>query len=514
MKDIIVLQGRYFRLFHEESTTFDKSSIKTILPEDVVDYTVEETRTKVTRIISRRTRVTYGVLYGRSLSLPLLSPHFLTYVPNHPYAIRPTSCLVKVETSRISIMKSYGRVDQRDWDLQICQDIFVHSALPPTQPPMMVPGKSLYDSEQRVDQRGLFTFTIDPVHSRDFDDAISVDIEEGKIYVHIVDIHHQLIDEPEVEARGRSLGNTLYLTEGVYNVFPDFYANHVLSLAEGEDRLVITVEMQLGEDRTVVAHKIYPALIRVNKRYCYEEADSLPLTMFLQRVVQEGSWMKFQMHNFRFPPPQQSSRTPSHEIIEALMVKANQIVSQRLQTSDYHKVLQRYHESTPGMDLTTLQHTIPDPLLLLLRLRRARYSSSSSGHFALGLDSYTHFTSPIRRSFDVLVHKVLAGIRFEEEWLEKTIDYLNDREMLIDKICQLYQQLKWMSYLEERVDVLQDAEVIKVLPRGIQIFIPELLMSGFVTLDENPIFQTKDLIRVYPQTLDWKTLSIGWSIGD
>jgi ribonuclease R len=351
-------------------------------------------------------------------------------------------------------------------------------------------------------------------------------LENRKIYIHIVDIHHQIVDDPEIEAQARSLGNTLYLSEGVYNVFPEFYSNHVLSLVEGEDRLVITVEMQLGEGYDITEYKIYPATIRIKKRYCYEEVDQLletsdPTMMFLKGILSGDSWsrstfdipqVKLQILHSKIDTLYQTSRTASHEIVEALMVKTNQLVSERLQTSEFHKVLERYHETTFEMDLDNPPETIPETLLLLLRLRRARYSNTHSGHFALRLQNYTHFTSPIRRSFDVLVHKVLAGVRFQEDWLRTIIDYLNEREVVIDKIYQLYQQWKMTSYLEDRPGVDYVAGILKVLPHGIQILVQPLLMTGFITLDDTSEFQAKEIIRVKPVSFDWKTLVVSWSI--
>jgi ribonuclease R len=164
------------------------------------------------------------------------------------------------------------------------------------------------------------------------------------------------------------------------------------------------------------------------------------------------------------------------------------------------------------MDLDNPPETIPETLLLLLRLRRARYSNTHSGHFALRLQNYTHFTSPIRRSFDVLVHKVLAGVRFHEDWLRTIIDYLNEREVVIDKIYQLYQQWKMMSYLEDRPGVDYVAGILKVLPHGIQIIVQPLLMTGFITLDDTSEFQAKEIIRVKPVSFDWKTLVVSWII--
>jgi exoribonuclease R len=526
MKDIVLLQGRYYRLSKYKSTNFDKQSLRSILPEDFVEYDVQGNKINILKIIDRRPRITLGILNGKTLSLPLVSPHFLTHLQTHPYVAHPTSCLVKVDMGGISIIRTYGRIDQRGWDLQICQDVYLQSSSQRAMQPVIEQGEPLYDILQRVDQRELFTFNIDPSHSKDFDDAISVDIVNRKIYIHIVDIHHQLIDEPELEAKARSLGNTLYLSEGVYNVFPEFYSDHILSLVEGEDRLVITVEMELGDGYDIKGYKIYPAMICIKKRYCYEDVEQLlvqldPTMMFLKGILEDGSWarstfnipqVRMQILHSKIEGLQQNFRTSSHEIVEALMVKTNQLISERLHTSDYHKILERYHETTLEIDLDTPPETIPETLLLLLRLRRARYSNTQSGHFALKLQSYTHFTSPIRRSFDVLVHKVLAGIRFQEDWLRNTIDYLNEREILIDKICQLYQQWKLMSYVEDRMEVDFQAEVLKVLPHGIQILVQPMLMTGFITLNGGSNFQTKRLIKVRSTSLDWKTFAVEWSI--
>lgn len=522
------MQGRFFRLATHTTTHFDKPSLRTILPEDIVDYCYHEGKVNVTKIISRKRTTTYGILYGKTLSLPLLSPHFLTMISKHPYAIHPTSCLVKITTDDISIMKTYGPVSQRNWDLQICQDIYLQSASKDLMNARVeTPGEPLYDFQNRVDQRELFTFNIDPIHSRDFDDAISVDIENRKIYVHIVDIHHQLLDEPNIETNARSLGNTLYLSEGVYNILPEIYSNQLLSLIEGEDRMVITVEMHLDEDHNVIRSLIYPAWIQIKKRYCYEEVDQLltsqisPPLEYLKTILSNQScWtrttidvpqIKLILQGFKIDSIIHTPRSLSHVIVEALMIKANQIVSERIQQSDFHKILERYHESS-NVDLSIAHEGISETMVLLTRLRRAKYSYMDSGHFALQLKSYTHFTSPIRRSFDVLVHKVLAGVRFQEEWLGNIIDYLNDREILIDKICQLYQQWKFTTHFEDRGRVDYPAEILKVLPHGIQFIIPTMMMTGFILMNDTTVFSPKEIIKVSPQKIDWKRISVEWVI--
>jgi exoribonuclease R len=528
MRDVVVIQGRFFRLATQSTTHFDKSSLRTILPEDIVDYCYHEGKVNVMKIISRKRTITYGILYGKTLSLPLLSPHFLAMISKHSYAIHPTSCLVKITTEEISIIKTYGPVSQRTWDLQICQDVYVQSTSNDFMSARMEdPDEPLYDFQNRVDQRELFTFNIDPAHSRDFDDAISVDIENRKIYVHIVDIHHQLLDEHDIETNARSLGNTLYLSEGVCNILPEIYSNQLLSLIEGEDRMVITVEMHLDENHNVINSLVYPAWIQIKKRYCYEEVDQLldsqssPVLEYLKTILSnQDCWrrttidvpqIKLIIQESKIDSIMNTPRKISHSIVEALMIKTNQIVSERIQQSDFHKILERYHE-TSDVDLSISHGGISEAMILLTRLRRAKYSHMDSGHFALQLKSYTHFTSPIRRSFDVLVHKVLAGVRFQEEWLGNIIYYLNDREILIDKICQLYQQWKFTTYIEDRGRVVYHAEILKVLPHGIQFIISSMMMTGFILLDDTTTLSPKDIIKVSPQKIDWKRISLEWVI--
>ena len=529
MKDIILQQGRFFRLSSQSQTQFDKDSLKKILPEDVVEYVEVDGKVKVTGLISRKPRVTLGILLGRTLSLPMLNPHFLHYVFTRPYVIMVTGCLVETTESGVQIIKLYGPMSQRQWDLRICQDIYTISA--ETMKPQVEEkrGPSLYTTPNRVDQRGLITFNIDPPHSKDFDDAISVDVGRNKIYVHIVDIHHLLMDEPRIEMEARSLGNTLYLPEGVFNILPKSYSEHTLSLIEGEDRLVITVEMQLDDTHQIIDSKIYPAIISVKKRYNYNEVDLLlsegvdPVMQYLDRVSNHDGWARstldvphvsLDMAGCRVSSVRLDRRTPSHVIVEALMVKTNQIISERIQTSDYHKILERYHEPSLCEQGDIPPSGISDTLAFLTRLRRAKYSQTQTGHFALRLKNYTHFTSPIRRSFDVLVHKVLAGVRFQEGWLGEIIDYLNDREQLIDKICQMYQQWKLMTYLEERrCDQAEyTAEILKIPPHGIQFVVLPLLMTGFITMPDCSKFQPGDQIRVLPHSFDWKHFSVEWRI--
>lgn len=524
--DIVVSQGRFLRLSGESMTLFSLNSLRKILPGDVVEYEKEGNLTTVVRILDRERMITYGILYGKTLSLPLMSSQFLHYSKSSSYASAPLSCLVKLVDNEVNILKTYGPVCSRSRDLEICRDIYSQSAKKGVEPRLGNPVSSFYDREERADHRDLYTLNIDPPQSKDFDDAISVDVERRVVYVHIVDIHHLFLDYPHLETRSLALGNTLYLPEGNYNILPDECSEDLFSLVEGMDRRVITVEFVLDSKFDVERSEVYPSLIRVKRRYHYEEVDKLILEGgdsridFLSRLSEnKASWPRssldipqvcLKVSGCLLKEVERERRTPSHLIVETLMIKTNQVISERLRKTDYGINLERYHEKTGDLDLTKIPSEESELIALRSRLRRAKYSASESGHFALNLKSYTHFTSPLRRSFDVLVHRVLAGVRFDPSWIEEMVEYLNERGELTDRLCRFYQDLKILTYLERGGGVEYEAVVLKVKPDGMQFFIQDLHLKGYISLPAVIIPEEKSGIRVLFKGVDWKTLTPFW----
>ncbi len=326
-----------------------------------------------------------------------------------------------------------------------------------------------YAADARVDLTALPTFTVDPDDAQDFDDAISATREDGhiRLWVHIADVTAYLRPGGPLEGEVFRRSTSVYVPGAVEPMLPEALSSRACSLRPGEERLAVTVEMEMhgSEARSVAFHR---SRIRSDRRLTYGEVDAI----FDGRERAEGPWAEpleaarevsaalrgkrdslelgSSEPTFAFDSEgnvtgvRREAQTESHSLIEQLMVLANEQVAGYL--ADHRlPTLYRVHERpepssvvfladqlasldlpTPPLpknptpqqaaDLSTeMSHLVADyadgrvaPGILVLRsLKQASYSPRNLGHAGLSSSRYCHFTSPIRRYPDVVVHRAL-----------------------------------------------------------------------------------------------------------
>jgi ribonuclease R len=335
-----------------------------------------------------------------------------------------------------------------------------------------------YAADARVDLRDLPTFTIDPDDARDFDDAVSVRREPGgrvRLWVHIADVTAYVRPGGRLEREAFRRGTSVYVPGAVEPMLPEVLSTGACSLRPGEDKLAVTVEMEMaGADvRSVSFHR---SLVRSDKRLTYGEVDEL----FAGRTRPEEPWgeplmiarelaaalrerrdaLEFGSYEptFDFDADgdvtgvRYEEQTESHSLIEMLMVLANEQVAGYLADKRL-PTLYRVHERPEPQAVTFLAEQlasldIPTPplpkqmtpqqaadavteisrivaresrgrrafgVLVLRALKQAYYSPRNLGHAGLGIARYCHFTSPIRRYPDVVAHRaLLQGLGIDE----------------------------------------------------------------------------------------------------
>jgi ribonuclease R len=335
-----------------------------------------------------------------------------------------------------------------------------------------------YAAEARVDLRDLPTFTIDPDDAKDFDDAISARREDGgrvRIWVHIADVTAFVRPGGRLEREAFRRGTSVYVPGAVEPMLPEELSNRACSLRPGEDKLAVTVEMQMdGADVTSVA--FHRSLVRSDRRLTYGEVDELfagrtraeePWGEPLQVAREVASALRERRDSLEFGSFEPTfefdadghvtgvrydEQTESHRLIEMLMILANEQVAgyladRRLPT------LYRVHERPEPRSVAFLVEQlaglgIPTPplpkemtpqqaadavteisrivaresggrraygVLVLRALKQAYYSPRNLGHAGLGSARYCHFTSPIRRYPDTVAHRaLLQGLGIDE----------------------------------------------------------------------------------------------------
>lgn len=385
--------------------------------------------------------------------------------------------IVDISGDHVTLHKNYG-----NFNIPLILDLFTHTDT--LHHPPLITNKSLY-TQPFKNLNHLHTFTIDPTTSKDFDDAISLDISNNLVYVHIVDIHNQLPIDSDVDIKAVHQATTIYLPDHVHNMIPDELANDKFSLIKDQERRVITVEMLLC-DNNITHYEIYPSTIIVKERYDYQQANEnlhTPHLDYLNKFASYWHKNKLVIPSVKFDHQGSVSleynNDTAHKIIECLMVSANVIVSQYLQES--MKLPQRYHEKLGDVKMVNhCDNIVVNSFITIKQYAKANYELDKSGHFGLDIPSYTHFTSPIRRYFDVIIHRMLAGVVYPEDYLKHLLTHINDQNNKCDDLCRLYHRWKLVEHLNRSAQKIYTAYIVGINAAGINYLIPDLMLDGFV----------------------------------
>ncbi len=364
---------------------------------------------------------------------------------------------------------------------------------------------------ERRDVRDRFTFTIDPADARDFDDAISIEHVDGlvRLGVHIADVSHYVPWDSPIDADARQRATSVYLVDRVLPMLPEKLSNEVCSLNPGEDRLSFTVDIYLDANAHVERYELYPSAMRSDRRFNYGEVQRMldgkepfpdamseaALRDFArvakrigERRVARGG-LDFETVEAKVKLAEDGTplevvvreRTQATNMIEEAMILANEVVAGHMNRAKAPMVYRIHEDPDPdalghvaqilkefdypikdvhGASPATFQriiafaHNRPEKRLinsLLLRaLERARYVDYLGTHFGLASEAYTHFTSPIRRYPDLIVHRLLraqlAG-RLDED----------------PNVTGMVPELAWLaehsSFMEREAEMAEDESV-------------------------------------------------------
>lgn len=381
----------------------------------------------------------------------------------------------------------------------------------------------------RVDLTHLDFCTIDPVTAKDFDDAIYFDMEAYTLYVAIADVSHYVPFFTPIDKEAKKRGFTTYLPHKSFPMLPRELSENICSLKPNVDRLAFVAKIAL--DRTTLQplkEEFFEAIIHSKFRFNYENIDAilenkgekntgivaqiliwlLPLQKITVRLHHERLKNGFDFRseetklsidaNHLLLSTQIETGTPSHSLIEECMLLANQASAKRF-TGEGDGIF-RIHEppqltkmetllaelATIGLyveeyeDSPTLIRAIQKEAakmglasevdsMIIKSLRRASYSAQNVGHFGLGFSHYSHFTSPIRRYSDLILHRLIKTQLREEE--EEASYLLRNIEPLCARVSELereatkcewdFRDRKFARWAAEHLGEIFEAEIIE-----------------------------------------------------
>ncbi len=408
----------------------------------------------------------------------------------------------------------------------------------------------------RDDFRKRNTITIDPKTARDFDDAIDVEVLANGTFqlgVHIADVSHFVAPGSAMDAEARFRGTSVYFPDRVIPMLPEKVSNHLCSLNPKTDRLALSVIMHLSANGEVLDYSFHKSVIHSKQRMTYEDvqeilngnraledrfANVVPQIHTigrLARIIQKRRRQRGAI-DFDLPEPMltyneqgelagitKSVRLFSHRVVEEFMILANEVVARHLEENEIPSLyrvheepdpmkIQEFAEIVSGFGLKFVpQKTEPGEFqkfissiegrpeermlsyLMLRSFKQAKYSEENIGHFGLASDSYTHFTSPIRRYPDLVVHRILkASVARKVDpavpaaQLEAIANESSERERLADQAERELFEWKKILLIEQHLGDTFDAIIIAVWKDGFSIELSDYFIEGLVPVSEIP----------------------------
>ncbi len=385
------------------------------------------------------------------------------------------------------------------------------------------------EHEERIDLTHLDFCTIDPVTAKDFDDAIYFDLEKYVLYVAIADVSHYVPYFTEIDKEAKKRGFTTYLPHKSFPMLPRELSENICSLKPKVDRLAFVAKITLDKQTLLpLKEEFFEAIIHSKHRFNYEAVDGILANGYdgenetIQRILH---WLlplqkvtvrlrKARLrHGFDFRSEEIKltiddnqelvstdieTGTPSHSLIEECMLLANQAAAKRF-NGDGDSIF-RIHEPPQLSKIEALLTELaaiglyveeyeesPDLIraiqaeakkmgleaevdaMIIKSLRQASYSSHNVGHFGLGFSHYSHFTSPIRRYADLILHRLiktqLRNDPEEAEYLLRNIDPLcvrvSELEREATKAEWDFRDRKLARWAKKQIGAFFEAEVIE-----------------------------------------------------
>lgn len=404
--------------------------------------------------------------------------------------------------------------------------------------------------KRREDFRGITTFTIDPKDAKDFDDALSIrHLEDGTIEVgvHIADVSYFVTPGSVIDQEAYKRATSIYLVDRTIPMLPERLCNLLCSLRPDEDKYSYSCIFTMSSEAEILSSRIARTVIRSDRRFTYEEAQAMieggegdfkPEILELNDLAQKLRAKRFDKGSIAFERPEvrfeidEQGRPVSvyikeslqaHQLIEEFMLLANRTVAEAIgqpasgkpkpfvyRVHDQPDAEKLNHLSSIAMRLGYRLRTqgsnsqISDSLNKLLSeakgspasnlisivairtMAKARYTTDNIGHYGLAFDLYTHFTSPIRRYPDLMVHRLLMQYLIEQgkagdkHHLEEQCEHASSMEQLAAQAERASIRYKQVEYLSRFLGEEFDGVISGVTEWGLYVELEENKCEGMI----------------------------------
>ncbi len=404
--------------------------------------------------------------------------------------------------------------------------------------------------KSRRDFRQIPTFTIDPADAKDFDDALSLrQLESGnwEVGVHIADVTHYVKIGTLVEEEAKQRATSVYLVDRVVPMLPERLSNQICSLSPAEDKLTYSAVFELNDKSEVLNEWFGRTIINSDRRFSYNEAqqvidtgdgDMKDQVLLLHRLAQQLRTKRFASGAFAFEKIEvrfdlDENGKPvgikfremgtANQLIEEFMLLANKHVAEYVGKKLKGKTfVYRIHDKPDPEKLSNFSHfitrfgyklgdgegtSLPKAMnklltsvagkkeqniietLALRSMAKAVYSTENIGHYGLSFKHYTHFTSPIRRYPDMMVHRLLSAYLAQEnpgaqDKYQKMCDHSSKMERTAAEAERASVKYKQVEYMSDKTGQVFEGVISGVTEWGIYVEIIENQCEGMIHIRE------------------------------
>lgn len=405
--------------------------------------------------------------------------------------------------------------------------------------------------KKRLDLRNKVIFTIDPEDAKDFDDAVSIEIlpnGNSLVGIHIADVSHYVQEGTNIYKEAAKRATSVYLVGKVIPMLPEKLSNTICSLVPYKDRLTYSVIVEMTPRAKIVSYEIHKTVINSKRRFTYDEVQQIidkgegelwDEINKLNKIAQTLRTKRMSKGSINFFSPEvkfglDKNGVPveikikevrdSHKLIEEFMLLANQIVAEHVKPKEHKKSIPfvyRIHDLPDKEKIVEFARFVKslgyhfDPnsankskqfqmlleeiigkeeeavvnVVAIRSMAKAIYSTKNIGHYGLGFRYYTHFTSPIRRFPDLIVHNLIHKFNANNleknlslEKLEEICNHSSAQERNAVNAERLSVKLKQIEYLKSKVGEEFHGVVSGITHFGIFIELSQTLSEGLIRL--------------------------------
>lgn len=425
--------------------------------------------------------------------------------------------------------------------------------------------------ENRIDLRDKHTITIDDITAKDLDDAIYLEKDDNfyTLWVSIADVSHFVKENSLLDKEAFNRGNSVYLVDKVIPMFPKKLSNNLCSLNPNEDKLCFTIKLKYNLKGKLIETDFFKSIINSKERYSYDEVnkifetksnklpmlhDMLELSKMLRSKKNKKGMINFDIpeikvildKNNQVSEIKTRSSGLAENLIEDFMIEANKAVAEKLFWQELPAIY-RVHETPSydslselnkklnllGYNIKNIQDIKPSKMskvinsskddeksylihkLILRSMMKAKYHNKDLGHFGLALDHYLHFTSPIRRYSDLVVHRMLyysitnyrnLDLNKLDTKFKNIAEHISNTERIAERLERDSINLKLLDYMKSKKGKIMKAMISGI--KGSKVFLQlsnNIEVCSYIENSPNYVFNEDSIIS----TSDNKEYFIG-----